>query len=129
MFQTIPWKRKQLVIAFCGTKIEENFWNFVLIVGTGNLRIESLSQKAKVQNFKNSVRKDYFWGWTNHFFLLFWLFCKTNFLRKSVPSFGIDSSVKLAMPRNENFLLLIFLLFCRKFLLVLLNIKGKGLKI
>jgi hypothetical protein len=52
--------------------VEANFRNFVpkhfadenmlaiLFSGTGNFHFESLSQNAAAENFKNSVRKDYF---------------------------------------------------------------------
>jgi hypothetical protein len=59
-FRTIPRKRKQLGIPFCGTKMQVNFPEFNIsahdlnmLEGTGNFRFVSLSQ-MKVPGF--SVR-------------------------------------------------------------------------
>ncbi len=53
---TIPRRKKQLRILFCGTKIEENFWKLV-------------SKHFAEENTLSILCK------------LFWLLCKTNFFR------------------------------------------------
>jgi hypothetical protein len=70
-FRTVSLKRKMLGILYSGTKIEANSWN--------SIPNHSVEEKTT----RNSVPKHLttFEVQTNHFVKLFWLFCKTNFLR------------------------------------------------
>ncbi len=91
----IPWNQKKTEIR-SGIKIEANFRNFVpkhfaeentlsiLFDGPGNLRFVSVSQKTAAENFKNSVRKDDFWGTKKNLFSYFGY--SAEFFRNEIPS-------------------------------------------
>jgi hypothetical protein len=122
-FRTVPQRRKMLGILYHGTKLEANAQNSVL-----NHTAEEKTTRNSVPWNKNrskhlefcsepfrgrdnnseEFRSEACPGWKHAVSSVCWsrVFCKTNFFMPfpSVPSFGIDSSVNLGMPRNEHFL-------------------------
>ncbi len=97
LFHTLPPKRKNLGIPFCGTKIEANSWNSV-----PNHSAEEKTTQNKMRQLKISkiqLEKMTFDVRTNHFVKLFWLFCKTIFFRRipfhSIQSIETGSSLEL----------------------------------
>ncbi len=94
-FWTIPQKIKQLRIPFRGTKCKQThgilFWT-----------IPRKRQQLKEFCFEACLRRKHAVNsvcWSRIFFKLIFFMPFPP-----VPSFGIDSSVNLGMPRNEHFL-------------------------
>ncbi len=108
-FRTIPQKRKMLGILCHETKLEANSRNFVLNHSaeqkTLGIAFQTVPQRSKMLEFRSEACLEqkhavYSVCKSRIFFIKLTFFMPFS----SVPSLGIDSSVKLGMPRNEHFL-------------------------
>jgi hypothetical protein len=95
-FRTVPQRRKMFGILYYGTKLEANARNSVLNHSAEKKNNTEFRSQAclRRKHAVNSVCLRRIFCKKKHFFMPF----------PSVPSFVIDSSVKLGMPRNEHFL-------------------------